>query len=685
MLIQLLILFNLSFAYLYYEIIFNMTTTASMTPRSFMLTCIYALSYGIIGGILSSLPKRYGLRYVLRALFILPVLVCFTIEEYVFLEFKTLYEPITILSGGGDAARTYNDTILSLVTSKYGLLCLMLLMLPVIVLVMQSIILRPGKHTEVTRPSLKARLTTVGIAATCLLASTLYIRTTPFLRQMHSNRYTFSNSVKTFGLMDSIRSEIMLRLKKKEVTFATVDESKLVATPISSGNTEVATKKEEPAITTKTPTKEYNSLDIDFAALAKTDSKPYSTIDEYVSTLTPSKTNDYTGLFAGKNLIFITAEAFSGFIIDEELTPTLYRLANKGMQIDNYYQPCTAGTTGGECANLLGLTPMLGGDSVKVTADNNNYFTMGAALSREGYYGRAYHNNDYTYYDRDQTHTNLGYSDGFLGMGNGMESFVDNTWPQSDYQMFVGTMEDYIDKEHFNVYYMTVSGHGDYTAGSSYISAKNYERTASLPYSDNIKRYIAANLELEDALTYMVAKLEEKGIADDTVIVISADHYPYALDDNAVPGQLPLLSELYGYEVTNYIMREKNRLIIWSGSLEESAPIVVKKPVNSIDLLPTLLNLFGLSWDSRLLPGIDIFSDSIPVVYSKDRDWISEYGIYLASTGNFTQTDLSVTLPADYVKNMNALVDNRLSYSEAVLSYDYFGHLVKMGVLKEDE
>ena len=132
---------------------------------------------------------------------------------------------------------------------------------------------------------------------------------------------------------------------------------------------------------------EENKLEIDFAALAETDSGTFKKIDEYVASLEPSKKNGMTGLFAGKNLILISAEAFTAEVIREDLTPTLYRLATKGIQFTDSYQPAGAGTTGGECQNIFGLSPALGGSSVKATSSYNNYFTMGSQLNRLGYFG----------------------------------------------------------------------------------------------------------------------------------------------------------------------------------------------------------------------------------------------------------------------------------------------------------
>jgi len=426
---------------------------------------------------------------------------------------------------------------------------------------------------------------------------------------------------------------------------------------------------------------EENKLEIDFAALAETDSGTFKKIDEYVASLEPSKKNGMTGLFAGKNLILISAEAFTAEVIREDLTPTLYRLATKGIQFTDFYQPAGAGTTGGECQNIFGLSPARAGTSVKATATFNNYFTMGSQLNRLGYFGKAYHNGNYTTYERDKTHNNLGYSEGFMAYGNGMEKFIVPTWPESDYDMFVGTIPDYIDQEHFNVYYMTVSGHSNYGFKSNAMAKKHKDRVADMEGSQAIRAYEAANLDFEDALTYLVEQLEEKGIADDTVIVISADHYPYGLDGGTKPlGQMPYLSELYGYEVKNVLQRDHNRLIIWCGCLEDYDPIVVSSPVCSNDILPTLSNLFGTEWDSRLLPGRDVFSDRPALAILDRSNWKTDLGVCIK--GKFKPFDEEAQLPENYAKTISAQVSKKYELSKNLLSEDYFGHLYELGLLK---
>lgn len=419
-----------------------------------------------------------------------------------------------------------------------------------------------------------------------------------------------------------------------------------------------------------------NTLDIDFSALAGSASGKRKELDEYVAALTPSSKNKYTGFFKGKNLIFFSAEAFSGDIIDPGLTPTLYRLANNGIRFTDYYQPAIAGTTGGEYANLFGLVPTSGGKSMKLMTKQNTWITIGNRLSDEGYYGKTYHNAPASTYGREVTHNRLGYSGGFTAVGNGMEEYLSTPgFPASDLEMLEGTFPEYSGRQPFNIYYMTVSGHGQYGRSINQMSNKNYDKVSNLPCSEIIKCYISNNLELEYALSYLVGELEKAGIADDTVIVLGADHFPYGLDNDASLGHMPFLSELYGYNVVNYLQRDHNRLIIWSGCLEKEEPIEVSSPVSSLDILPTLCNLFGVPFESRLLPGRDVFSDKEALVFDGGYDWKTEMGTYIAAENKFTPASPDMEIPDDYVNQIKKEVRNRMNYCSGVLACDYFNHV----------
>lgn len=639
----------------YYEIIFNLFTVRTLLSFRIIFIFLFSITWGGIATLLCSFvrnPKRHRtVKTCVLALCSLPYL----IECFVYKQFKIFYDFHTVTAGAGDAVSEFTSQIFEMIFSFGGILAIILFLLPSVLYGIK------GRKYDPARCRKKHYRIIYGLSVIIvLILSLIVVNIAPVYRSVYGKQYNFQEAVSSFGLLTGIRKDLQKNLFGGGSEFETVS---------SDGVT--IEEEEEPEVIVY----DDNVMDIDFEALAASTSGTLQSLDNYVASLTPSKQNEYTGLFEGKNLIMITAEAFTEEVIDPELTPTLYRLATKGINFTDYYQPASAGTTGGEYQNVFGMLPMYGGSSFKMTANYNNYLVMGNQLNRLGYAGWAFHNNSFTYYDRNVTHNNLGYSNGFMGYGNGMEEYVTQQWPQSDLEMVEGTLPLYIDAQPFNVYYMSVSGHSGYSQSGNAMSKKNWESVAELPYSDQVKGYLAANLELENALTYMVNALEEAGIADDTVIVISTDHFPYGIDENGSLGNMPYLSELYGYNVTDYFQRDHNRLIIWSGCLEENDPIIVDTPTFSLDILPTLSNLFGVEFDSRLLPGRDVFSDAMPLVYNTSYDWKTDLGTYYSSSGTFVPNDESAEIPEDYVKTISAIVRNKINYCDGVLETNYFAHV----------
>ena len=426
----------------------------------------------------------------------------------------------------------------------------------------------------------------------------------------------------------------------------------------------------------------YNVMEIDFDALSAMEgNEKIRSIDEYVSGLAGSRKNEYTGIFEGKNLIFIVAEAFSKEIVDAEMTPTLFRLVHDGFYFSDYYQPAWGGSTSsGEFAAIFGIAPTAAANSIQKTIGQNLCYTIGSKLLNEGYFSAAYHNGSYTFYHRDDTHIGFGYPV-YTAMGNGMEEFVKEQWPASDLEMMQYSLPQYISMQPFSTYYMTISGHCLYSRGGNSMSAKNWD---AFPQYDDmpdvIRAYYACNLELEYAMEYLVDSLESAGIADDTVIVITTDHYPYGLEKSESWGtDRDYLSELYGYEVKTPADRDHSALIIWSGALErelKELAVEISTPTSSLDILPTLCNLFGVDYDSRLLAGRDVFSDAEPLVFWLDRCWKTDLGYYDAYTDTYTPTPgTEKTYTYEYIDRIRAVVRNKINYSDAVIGYDYFSHL----------
>ncbi|MBR2811361.1 MAG: LTA synthase family protein, partial [Solobacterium sp.] len=582
------------------------------------------------------------------------------VNYFIFRQFKVFYDINTVLTGAGGVAAHFQENIMRQIFSANGMIHVIAFLLPSLLYAMIGF-----RHDEAKPTDLSRKLFTLSLAVSFLLAGLLLIATDNIYKRVLHTEYDFQTAVADFGLMAALPMDLLNSSAPDTVTFTATPTPEPVQVP------------EETAVPEETPVPETvyadNVMDIDFDG--RQGNATDEALDTYVQMQKPSKQNEMTGIFKGKNLIMITAEAFSGYIIDPVKTPTLYRLANNGIQFTDYYQQASAGTTGGEYQILFGNLPTSGGSSVPKMIGRNNYFTMGSQLNRLGYEGWAFHNNSADFYDRIHTHQHLGYSHGFMGYGTGMEEFVTWQWPQSDKEMFTGTFPMYCDEDRFNVYYMTVSGHNDYTFYGNAMSEKHKEETEDLPYSETVRAYYACNYELEEALTWLIGALAEKGLLDDTVICLAPDHFPYGLDREGYVGNLPYTDELYRFHITTTMERDTNRWILWCGALEDEEPIIVDAPTSSLDILPTLSNLFGLEWDSRLFPGRDVFSDAMPLVFNMNYDWRTELGTYVAYSGTFYPDEEDAEIPDGYVDAIRDIVADKITFCKGYNNTDYFGHL----------
>lgn len=407
---------------------------------------------------------------------------------------------------------------------------------------------------------------------------------------------------------------------------------------------------------------EYHKWDLDFERLVQsTDNTIHAQLSQYFMNVRPSEKNDYTGMFEGYNLVFVTAEAFYDVAIDPVLTPTLYKMANEGFVFKDFVNPLwNISTLDGEYLNKTSLLPKDGVWSLALTQNNHMPFVLGNMFNRLQLpsQSRAFHNHSYTYYQRDKTFPNLGYS--WKAIGNGLE--MTNRWPRSDQEMIELTTNEFIHDERFYTYYLTMSGHLLYNFEGNSMARRHEDKVSELPLSNQAKAYKATQIEFDLAMKSLLDKLEESGKADKTVIVIAPDHYPYGLD-------ITTIEELRGTEVPSTFERDRSSLIIYSPSMKE--PVHVNQSCSSLDVLPTVLNLFNLNYDSRLLIGRDVFSQSLHYIYYADRSFENDFGRYDASTSVFTPKQGSV-VSEEQIESFKRHVDQVFYVSAAILDSDYY-------------
>ena len=401
---------------------------------------------------------------------------------------------------------------------------------------------------------------------------------------------------------------------------------------------------------------DYNILDLNLTG----GSGNIKTINNYISSESGTKKNKYTGIFEGMNLIFVVAESFSEIAVSEELTPTLYKMVHDGFNFKNFYTSNNLSTIGGEFQALTGL--YADNSLLSSWRGGRAYFPygLGKMFDDVGYKTFAYHNNSAYFQDRNVYLKSQGFNN-FKGCYNGMEKIINcELWPQSDVEMINGTTNDYINKdEPFMAYYMTVSGHFYYDFASNAMAKKNKKYVDHLNYNENVKGYLATQIELDRAMELLLKKLEESGKLDNTVIVLMADHFPYNLN-------IKDINTLSSYERDVLIEANSNNLIIYNSKMKS---VTVDKVGMSIDVLPTVLNLFGMEYDSRIIMGKDILSSSIGIAIFKDKSWVTDKGTYYASKGRFVG---DADVDSDYIKNINNIVNNRTAISRMIVASDYY-------------
>lgn len=614
----------------------------------------YPVLFGLLGGalctlVVSSLPKV--LRQITGVLLVAAQVLLAEVQLVYHCIFGD-FMPVSQIGMGGNVVVNFNSQLLYGI--RQNLLKILLLLLPLIVVIL-CLALRRGQ-------ALKLRLRWKQTMASFAVLLALLLTVTGLMYVGRDNAFsvyrTFTNvntstdsSYKKIGMLATTAQELRYMLFS--------GSGSIVITPSSLNMSDVPRTYSSNS---------YNVIEsIDFTALAdSTDSDILKATDEYLSNATPTRKNNYTGLLKDYNLITICAESFCPWFISEELTPTLYKLSHTGILFENYYGTFQSVTTNGEYTMCMGLYPDMSrtktDSSFNVAGTNYLPFCLGNALKGMGYQAWGYHDYIGDFYNRNITHANMGYT--FKTADSGLAMKID--WPSSDLEMMEASVDDYINSgEPFHAYYMTFSGHYQYNWDNA-MSAKNRDAVKDLPYSEPVKAYIACNLELEYALEYLMQRLEEAGVADKTCIVLTNDHYPYGLTEDEY-------NELAGQTLDTTFEKYRNSFICYVPGLSEN--IVVDEYCSTADILPTLLNLFGVDYDSRLLAGTDVLSSGLHVAVLSDKSFLTKTFRYDAGTETVIPADENTTVSDKLAEAYRLYVDSRFQLSGNILNSDYYAHV----------
>lgn len=372
--------------------------------------------------------------------------------------------------------------------------------------------------------------------------------------------------------------------------------------------------------------------------------------------------NAYTGKFKGKNLIFLQLEGMDTWMLTKKTTPNLYNLRKHSIDFSNHYSIYTGGgsTFNSEFAVNTGFTtPISYIENVYSFSKNTFPYTMARLFKKQNYSVNAFHMNKGEFYSRDINYKSWGY-DNYYGLQD-IQKYNDERYVLDRELILNKTFYNKIFKQQGNFvnYIITYSPHTPFTTEKEVgkiLAEEKYGKGNIPKLSEEDCAKMAAS-ETDNMVGLLIQALKDNGLYDNTVIVAYADHYLYTLDDKSI---------LDKYKETSNNLINHTPFFIWSSDLGQLTSI--SKVNMQMDILPTVLNLFGIDYNSNNYIGHDILSNDF-----KGYAFFSDYSWY---DGKVYVENQQITNGKKMSKNkldsMNNLISNVIKKNDLTLKYDYF-------------
>lgn len=402
----------------------------------------------------------------------------------------------------------------------------------------------------------------------------------------------------------------------------------------------------------------------------------HKTLNSYFMNRTITDKNEYTGTFKGKNLIVIMMESVGEIFIHPEYYPTFYKMYTEGYGFTNNYSPRNSCATGNnEMSGMVSLFSIYRTCTTNTYKENIYPESIFGLFNNAGYTTSSYHNYDETYYFRSTIHKNMG-SGAFYGV---KDLKIPYTWEYKEWPSDILLMErsmEHIDTtKPFMAWMTSVTSHQPYYVSSEY-GDKYLDLFKDTGYSLATKRYMSKLKELDLALARLLELLTEKGVLDDTVIVLYGDHYPYGLHDEDIETVLPNALERNNIEKTPFV--------IYNSAIEGKS---FDQYTSYLNIVPTIANLFDLDYDPRLYVGEDILGTSYINSYKNrvlfaDGSWENDKAYYNATIGKINYFGEETYTNEEIVK-YNKEISNMIKMSNLAITSNYFEYLSN-GLKKEE-
>lgn len=344
------------------------------------------------------------------------------------------------------------------------------------------------------------------------------------------------------------------------------------------------------------------------------------------------ESNEYTGIFKDKNLIFVMMEALDDWLVNPEVTPTMYEMMHHGFNFTNHYSPVyvTGATANTEFIANSGMYPNINKLSPNYAFVNNRFpYSLANLFKDAGYITNSYHRSSGFIYNRENMHISLGY--------NKYHSYLDLDIAEANINLDSFLIRDgynkIINDDKFMSFIITYSPHSPYNYQKEECTSHLSEIKQIYPNETNeeILCAYAAARETDEMFRILIKKLETDNLLDNTIIIAFSDHPNKVLIRDDETDKL-----------------NKTIFYIYDNNMDSHQ---VDKLTSSINILPTTINLFDLD-HKYVYPGYDALGDSEGYIIFDDYTYYDGKEIKNITKEMHDKIDYSINLlVSDYYNN----------------------------------
>lgn len=406
--------------------------------------------------------------------------------------------------------------------------------------------------------------------------------------------------------------------------------------------------------------------------MAKANVSDLQSVKKYLKVNYVKPNKAYSGVAKGKNVLVIHLESFQQFLIDykwkgKEVTPNLNKLyhAKNTLSFANFYNQVGQGkTSDAEMMLENSLFGLQSGSAMSSYGTSNTFESAPAILKQQqGYTTAVMHGGAGSFWNRNNAYKQFGY-DYFMPL-----SYYENKpkyyigYGLKD-KIFFSQSIKYIERlpQPFYLKLITVTNHYPYD-----LDKKNQSIAKTETGDETVDGYVQTARYLDQAIGQLMEWLKKTGLDKNTMLVLYGDHYGISGNHHKASAELLKQDEFNNFDNLKF---QRVPLMIHLKGLRGG---VKKTYGGEIDVLPTLLNLLGISNKGTIQFGHDLLSKDAPqIVAQRNGDFITPKYAKVGSTYYDTMTGQEIIKPDKKLKTeliaLSNKVTTQLSLSDRVIA-----------------